>query len=92
MNCGKMPSDCGKLLAVVVRPEANADHQEEAELQYDDDRVGQERASRVGEILGAEQPLDDELIGAVRGHGEEGAAEKAGPQRVWVVEYERRIR
>ena len=62
--------------------EARADEQEEGELEEDDDAAGEQREARFAEVLGGEHALDHELVGAVRGHGEEGSAEDAGPEGV----------
>ena len=39
-------------------------------------------SARFAQIARGEQALDHELVGAVRGHGEEGSAEDAGPEGV----------
>ena len=46
-----------------------------AELQEDDDAGAEQRGAGFAQIARGEQPLHHELVGSVRGHGEEGAAE-----------------
>ena len=54
--------------------EAGADQEEERELDEDDDAGTEEGEAGFAEVAGGEHALDHELVGAVRGHGEEGAA------------------
>ena len=44
--------------------------------------------ARLAEVAGGEHALDHELVGAVRGHGEERSAEDAGPEGVGLGEVE----
>ena len=62
--------------------EACADEEEEGELEEDDDAAGEQGEAGFAEVAGGEHALDHELVGAVRGHGEEGSAEDAGPEGV----------
>src|SRR5690606_41181390 len=66
--------------ALVEGVKADADDEEERELADDEDTAADERAARVGEGGRGEQALDDEVVHAVRCHGEESAADEAGPE------------
>ena len=46
----------------------------------------EQREAGFAEVARGEHALDHELVGAVRGHGEEGAAEDAGPEGVGLGE------
>ena len=60
-------------------------------MDKDDDAAGEESAAAVVLVAGGEQALDDGLVGAVAGHGEECAADEAGPEGVFGCEVERKI-
>jgi hypothetical protein len=62
--------------------QADADEQEERELDEDDDAAGEQRQPRFAQVLRGEHALHHQLVGSVRGHGEECAAEHAGPEGV----------
>ncbi len=62
--------------------EADADQEEEGELEEDDDAGAEQGEAGLAQVAGGEHALDHELVGAVRGHREEGAAEDAGPEGV----------
>ncbi len=71
--------------------EPGADEQEKRELQEDDDAGAEQRCCGLAQIARGEQALHHQLVGAVRGHGEEGAAEDAGPEGVGCREIEREV-
>ncbi len=66
----------------VEHPEPGTDEQEKRELREDDHAGAEQSPLRLAQIAGGEQALHHELIGAVGGHGEKGAAEQAGPEGV----------
>ena len=84
MKVGKMRSELAKRCGVlsVEDEEAYADEEEERELDEDDDAGAEQGEARFAQVAGGEHALDHELVGAVRGHGEEGSAEDAGPEGV----------
>ncbi len=59
-----------------------ADCQENGELEEHDETAGENSAATIVLATRRQQPLNDGLIGAVRGHGEKSAADNAGPKRV----------
>src|ERR1700733_811559 len=65
---------------------SRANEQEERELHEDDDAAGEQRELRLRKILCSQQALDDELIRAVAGHGEEAATDEAAPEGVGLGE------
>jgi len=62
--------------------EKHTDQEEDGELDQDDDAAGEEGAAAVAFVACGEKALDDNLIGAVGGHGEKGAADEPGPEGV----------
>src|SRR6185437_5734573 len=72
----------GRREVVVEDEECGAHQQKERELYQDEDAAGEQRALRLGFVLGGEQALHHELVGAVAGRGKEGAANQAGPEGV----------
>ena len=73
------------------RPDGDADQQEERELQDHDDPGPDQGHLRIPQRAGGEQALHDQLVGAVRGGGEQGAADDAAEQRVRDGEGERGV-
>jgi len=65
---------------------ADADEKKNGELKQNDYAAGQQSAAAVFFIFCGEKALDDGLIGAVAGHGEECAADEAGPERIFCRE------
>ena len=86
MNVGKIASVAGNVLPPYSWNKPDADEQEQRELPEDDESAADERASGVGQAPGREQPLDDELIGAVGRHGQEAATQQPGEHRMRAVE------
>ena len=66
-------------------PDGHAHHQEEQELQDHHDPGADQGALRVPQRAGREQPLHDQMIGAVRRGREQRAAQQAAEQacRSW---------
>src|ERR1700761_4963947 len=62
--------------------EACANQKEEGELNEDDDAGAEQGELRLAQVARGQHALHHELIGAVRGHGEEGSAEYACPEGV----------
>ena len=73
----------GHLLFLIKRPEQNAD----CEKTEDDGEIGQtgkdQRQAALGGIFGRQHPLHHVLVGAVRGHCDEGGAEEGSPEGVF---------
>jgi len=46
-----------------------------------DDATGEQRAAAVSLIFRGQQPLDDNLVRAVAGHGEKKRRDEPGPDR-----------
>ncbi len=53
----------------------DADQQKHDELKENDDAAGEQGAAAVAFVFCGQQALDDDLVGAVGGHGEKGAAD-----------------
>ena len=66
----------------VEDPEPSADEQKESKLREDDHAGAEQSPLGFAQVPGGKQALHHELIGAVRGHGEKGTAEQAGPEGV----------
>ena len=62
--------------------EAGADEKKERELDEDDDAAGEQGEARLAQVARGEHSLNHQLVGAVRGHGEECSAEDSGPEGV----------
>ena len=75
-------------MAAVEDEEADADEQEKGELEEDDGSGAEQGQAGLAQVAGGEHALHHELVGAVRGHGQEGSAEKAGPEGVRLGEIE----
>ena len=71
--------------------EQDADQKKNCELDQDDHAAGEESAAAVFFVAGGEEPLHDGLVSAVAGHGQEGAADQTGPERVFGGEVEGEI-
>jgi len=69
----------------------HADQQKHSELDKYDDAAGQKRAPAIAFAARGEQALHNRLIGSVAGHGQECAADQAGPKRVLGGPTERKI-
>lgn len=75
--------------STIEDPETCADKKEESELHEDDDAGGEQCEARFAEVASGKHALHHELVGAVRGHGEEGSAEDASPEGVGLGEIDR---
>ena len=82
MNAGKSWSPGSVAGASPAAQIAMPTSRKSGELQHDHDAGADQRHSGVLQRAGGEQPLDDQMIGAVRGRGEQRAADQAAEQRV----------
>src|SRR4029077_1116682 len=64
-------------------PDGNPHEQEEQELKEDDDARAHQRDAGAARGSGAEEPLDDQVIGAVGRRREHRAADQSTEERVW---------
>ena len=53
------------VIGSIQRPQPDADHEEERELQRDDDTTADDRNLSVAQRLGREKPLHNQLVGAM---------------------------
>ncbi len=72
--------------AGVEDPESETDHEEERELKEHGEAAANDGFLGIAQIARGEEALDDELVRAVRGHGEEGAADHARPDGMRPIE------
>ena len=87
MNVGRIASEDAKPpgpigRSAVEREEADAEREEQRELQDHENARADERLLRVAQAAAREQPLDDQLVGAMGSHGEDSTTNDAGEQRV----------
>ena len=66
-------------MALVEDPQHGADQQEDEEKGEDDHRAQGERFPAVGDALAGQHPLHDQLLRAMGGEHEDGAAEDSHP-------------
>ena len=78
-------------MRAVEDEEADADEQEEGELEEDDGSGAEQREAALAQVAGGEHALHHELVGTVRGHGEERSAEQAGPEGVGLGQVEGKV-
>ena len=69
-------------MGAVEDKQADADQEEDRELEEDDHAGGEQRQAGLAQIAGGQHALDHELIRPVRGHGEEGSTQDAGPEGI----------
>src|SRR6266704_5950986 len=61
----------------------HANQQKHCELDKHDGAAGEQGAAAVSLASRRQQSLDDDLVGAVGGHGEKGAADESGPEGIF---------
>ena len=95
MNVGKISSDDAKRAGRRRVDRRAAEEREEPHAERDNSVIcritrtaADERLLRVAQAAAGEQPLDDQLVGAVGSHRQDGAANDAGPQGVGSGEIE----
>ena len=84
MKAGKISSlvaSGGSGLKLVVGEQHQADAEEQRELREHHDAAEHDRLLAVAQVPARQQPLDQQLIGAVAGVRQERAAEQSGPER-----------
>ncbi len=74
----------------IKNEEHHADDQKQSELNQNHQPAGEQRLAAVAQGFRAEQALHDQLVGAVRGGGEEAAAGDSRPEAVGVAEEDAR--
>src|SRR5207249_12301984 len=65
----------------------HANQQKHGELDKHDAAAGEQGAAAVAFALRSEEALHDDLVGAVGGHGEKGAADESGPEGIFGGEF-----
>ena len=87
MNVGRIasedanpPGPIGR--SAVEREEPDAEREEQRELQDHENPGADERLLRVAQAAAREQPLDDQLVRPMAGHGQHSSTDDSGEQRV----------
>ena len=88
MKVGKTASGVAKGASAVERVQADADYQEQRELEQHRESAPDQGALCVPQRAGRQEPLNDELIGPMRCHREECAADEPSNECVGLAQRE----